>query len=237
MAEVARGMRGATLEKGCAAHFHLHRFWCGCRLFFLSWHTWAGGRACPAALSAPAAPSCPVPSPLLAHCSCSTLKGLERALPSLYLQRHHTLTPTWVRSLPVEYGLEHKVTGYSLKETGGESDKGNMGYGPRGRPLCSWAPFLVLVSSDYENARHVPGWGTTGSFVSPPPQGRRHYSTLCPPNPPEDTVGQLWPEATIHTPEVACQGTLQYNLKTPIQVQRGQNLPQGLGQEPKSGQE
>lgn len=37
MAEVTRGMGGATLEKGCAAHFHLHQL--RLRLLHLSRHT------------------------------------------------------------------------------------------------------------------------------------------------------------------------------------------------------
>lgn len=37
MAEVTRGMGGATLEKGCAAHFHFHQL--RLRLLHLSRHT------------------------------------------------------------------------------------------------------------------------------------------------------------------------------------------------------
>lgn len=59
-----------------------------------------------AALSTPAALSSPLPSPgslQLFH-----WKGLERALPLLTLNFTMPTAPTWVRPLPVEYGVEHR---------------------------------------------------------------------------------------------------------------------------------
>lgn len=89
-------------------------------------------------------------------------------------------------------------------------------------------PFLVLVSSDYGNARHVPGWGTQAPLCAPPLQ---EDVTIVP------SVPQiLWKtQPTLARGyDVCSQSSLSRDTaigsKDPIQIYRGQSLPQGLGQ-------
>lgn len=84
-----------------------------------------------ATLSAPAALSGPLPSPgslQLFH-----WQGLERAFPLLTLNFTRPALPTWVRPLS-QWNMEwntDRVPVYILEEAGGQTDKRNMGSGPR----------------------------------------------------------------------------------------------------------
>lgn len=175
-----------------------------CRLLFLSWHTWGRGGACP---DSSVSSSCSVPDPGSLQLFYS--KGLERALPLLTL--NFTLPTSQPGSDLSQWSMDWNTErlGISSKKLVREirgtwalgQEEGPFAPGPLPRPgeLRLW------------ECKACARLGHTGSFVLPPPPKTSLFYPL-PPNPPEDTVDQLWREVTIHTPKAACRETLQCHL-------------------------
>lgn len=174
MAEVARGVGGAALQKGCPANFHLQGLRGGG--LRLSRHTWGAGGDTPAVVSAPAAPRGLPSQP--APCSFSSGRGPCPPEPQ---------PPSTGCPRPPSPPVQGSRGGPSLVIAGGDPEhqapsrrgwqRGNPGGGPRGRPLSFQAPSIPSELRVWE-CKACARLGHTGPFVSP---HRREDLTTLPP--------------------------------------------------------